>query len=282
LQPISSLSKIASGYDAIFCDVWGVVHNGVTPFQHSVEALIAARKSGLAVVLVTNAPRPNHSVIAQLDEIGVDAACYDAVVTSGDVTRALIAGAAPEILHIGSRREAVLFEGLTVKLVEEAAAATVVCTGLFNDDVETPEDYAPLLARLKARDIPLICANPDIMVERGDRMVWCAGALARDYAALGGTIRMAGKPHHLIYDAAHKTANAITAKALGKTAILAIGDGLFTDIKGAHDYGLDALFIAAGIHIGEYAENNVLDEAAMQAFVKGHGFAPLAFMARLG
>ena len=236
LQSISSLPEISTKYRAIFCDVWGVVHNGVVAFQHSVDALIKARHSGVKVVLVTNAPRPNHSVIAQLGDIGVDANCYDAIVTSGDVTRALISKAAPKILHIGSEREAVLYEGLNVELVDEASAQTVVCTGLYNDEFETPEDYAPLLARLHARGLPMICANPDIMVERGDRMIWCGGALARDYVALGGKASMAGKPHHLIYEAAHKIANDLTGKTLAKTNILAIGDGLFTDIKGATDY----------------------------------------------
>ena len=281
LQSISSLPEISTKYRAIFCDVWGVIHNGVVPFQHSVDALVKARKSGVKVVLVTNAPRPNHSVIAQLGDIGVDANCYDAIVTSGDVTRALISKAAPKILHIGSEREAVLYEGLNVELVDEASAQTVVCTGLYNDEFETPEHYAPLLARLYARGLPMICANPDIMVERGDRMIWCGGALARDYAAIGGTTQIAGKPHHLIYEAAHKIANDLTGKTLVKADILAIGDGLFTDIEGATDYQIDALYIAAGVHVHEYAKNQMIDETAMRAFVAKHGFAPVASMARL-
>jgi HAD superfamily hydrolase (TIGR01459 family) len=281
LQPIDSLSDISARYQAIFCDVWGVVHNGVTPFEDGVAALIKARKAGLKVVLVTNAPRPFQSVVDQLNEIGVDPLAYDGIVTSGDVTRALIEKANPKILHIGSEKEAVLFGGLKVQLVAEADAATVIVTGLNNDDVETPDDYAPLLARLKARNIPMICANPDITVHRGDRLTWCGGALAMEYAKLGGQTSIAGKPHHLIYDAAHKMANKLTGKALLKSDIVAIGDGLFTDIKGANDYGVDALYVAAGVHVHEYAANNVIDEGKMQAFVAGHGFSPIASVSRL-
>jgi HAD superfamily hydrolase (TIGR01459 family) len=281
LQPINSLVEISPSYQAIFCDVWGVVHNGVVPFQQSVDALIEARKSGLKVVLVTNAPRPFQSVVDQLGDIGVAFECYDAIVTSGDVTRGLIEKAAPKILHIGSTKEAILYDGLNVELVDEAEVETIVVTGLYNDDVETPADYVPLLARLKARNIPMICANPDIMVERGDRMIWCGGAIARDYAALGGVTSMAGKPHRHIYEAAHKMAEELSGQSLEKSQILAIGDGLFTDIKGAADFGIDALYIAAGIHAHEYAGNGNIDEVAMKAFIMQHGFAPVASMARL-
>jgi HAD superfamily hydrolase (TIGR01459 family) len=282
LQPINALLDITSRYHAIFCDVWGVVHNGVSPFQHSIDALIAARQTGLKVVLVTNAPRPFKSVVDQLVEIGVDLTCYDAIVTSGDVTRGLIEKAAPKILHIGSLKEAVLFDGLKVDLVDEADAQTIVVTGLNNDDIETPDDYADILERLKARNIPMICANPDIMVERGDRMIWCGGAIAQEYANIGGGVSMAGKPHRHIYEAAHKMGNALTGKTLQKSDVLAIGDGLFTDIKGATDYGVDALYIAAGVHVHEYSNHGEIDSAAMQAFVSRNGFAPVASMARLG
>ena len=281
MQPITSLFDISENYKAIFCDVWGVVHNGVTPFDDGVKALMAARAAGVKVVLVTNAPRPFQSVVDQLGEIGVDPACYDAIVTSGDVTRGLIEKAAPKILHIGSTKEAVLFDGLKVDLVGEADAKTVVVTGLNNDDVETPQDYAPQLARFKARNIPMICANPDITVHRGDRLAWCGGALAQEYAAIGGLTSIAGKPHHLIYEAAHKMANELTGKALLKSEILAIGDGLFTDIKGAHDYGIDALYVAAGVHVHEYATEGDIDENAMQTFVSGHGYFPVASVSRL-
>ena len=282
LHSITSLSDISRAYQAIFCDVWGVVHDGLAPFQTSIDALIKARESGLKVVLVTNAPRPFQSVVDQLGDIGVDLACYDAIVTSGDVTRGLIEKAAPKVLHIGSKKEAILYEGLNVVLVDEENAETAVVTGLYNDEVETPDDYAPLLARLKARHIPMICANPDIMVERGDRMIWCGGAIARDYAALGGATSMAGKPHRFIYEAAHKMANDLVGKVLAKKDILAIGDGMFTDIKGASDYGVDSLYVAAGVHVHEYAVLGEIDEAAMRAFVAKHGFAPVASMARLG
>jgi HAD superfamily hydrolase (TIGR01450 family) len=259
-----------------------VLHNGLVPFQHSVLALTEARASGLKIVLVTNSPRPNAGVRSQLAEIGVEDTCYDAIVTSGDVTRALIAAAAPRILHVGAERDLPLYDGLpNVELVGEADAETIVCTGLYDDETETPADYAPLLQRLQRRGVPLICANPDIVVERGDRLIWCAGALARDYEAMGGATSIAGKPHRLIYEAAHTRASALAGAALMKTDILAIGDGLFTDIKGASGFGVDALFIAAGVHMQEYAANGAIDEAAMSAFVERHGFAPVASMPRL-
>jgi HAD superfamily hydrolase (TIGR01459 family) len=282
LQPVTSLSEISSAYQAIFCDVWGVVHNGVAPFQQSIDALIKARNRGLKVVLVTNAPRPFQSVVDQLGDIGVDHACYDAIVTSGDVTRTLIAKAHPKVLHIGSTKEAILYDGLNVELVDEARAETIVCTGLYNDEVETPDDYADLLKRLHDRNLPMICANPDIMVERGDRMIWCGGALARDYTALGGVTSMAGKPHRHIYEAAHQMATNLAGSTLAKADILAIGDGMFTDIKGATDYGVDALYISAGVHVHEYAIDGEIEEAAMRAFVAKNGFVPVASMARLG
>lgn len=284
MQPIHSLLDITPNYKAIFCDVWGVVHNGVVPFEQSVEALWRARDSGVKIVLVTNSPRPNWSVIQQLGEIGVGSTCFDAIVTSGDVTRKLIQKAPPKLFHIGNERELSIYDGFedTHRLVEEAEAETAVCTGLFHDEQETLEDYAPLLGRLAARNIPMICANPDIMVERGTKIVPCAGALARDYAALGGQTSIAGKPHKQIYEAAHKTANELVGRELAKSEILAIGDGLFTDMKGATDFGLDALYIAAGVHVHEYSRNGQIDESAMKAFVSSHGYAPFASMARLG
>jgi HAD superfamily hydrolase (TIGR01450 family) len=283
MTPITSLDDISGRYRAIFCDVWGVLHDGVTPFEASAEALWRARDSGRIIILVTNSPRPNFGVIQQLGEIGVGSACFDAIVTSGDVTRKLIAAAQPKILHIGPERDLMIYDGFedTVQLVGEAEAETVVCTGLFADESETPADYAAMLARLKARDLPFICANPDVVVERGDRLIWCAGAIARDYAALGGRSFIAGKPHPAIYTAAHKTAEHILGSPLAKSEILAIGDGIATDIKGASDNGYASLFISGGIHAGHYTPGGVPDRDAMNAFVASHGFAPVAEMQRL-
>jgi HAD superfamily hydrolase (TIGR01459 family) len=275
------LDDIAAGYDAIFCDVWGVLHNGLTPFDDAAAALARARAAGVTVVLVTNSPRPHLGVITQLDEIGVNRQAWDGIVTSGDVTRTLIANGPKAVLHVGAARDLSLYDGLDVELVPEADAQAVVCTGLYDDEAETPDDYAPLLARLHQRGLPFICANPDIVVERGDRLIWCAGALAQDFAALGGRTHIAGKPHTPIYDAATRKAEQLSGKSFSKPRILAIGDGLFTDIQGARDFGIDALFISGGIHMHEYSDGGVLDRAKMQAFVTKHGMTPVADMPRL-
>jgi HAD superfamily hydrolase (TIGR01459 family) len=257
--------------------VWGVLHNGVAPFPSAVAALSRARADGVKVVLVTNSPRPRAGVIAQLADIGVDSAAWDAIVTSGDVTRKLIAEGPRALFHIGAERDLPLYDGLDVRLTGEDDAQGICCAGLFDDETETPEDYAPLLARFAKRGLPFICANPDIVVERGSRLIWCAGALARDYAALGGTVFIAGKPHAPIYGAAHALASELAGRPVAKSELLAIGDGMPTDIAGARGHGIDALYISGGIHAHEYGA----DRARLEAFVASHGMAPVADMERL-
>ncbi|WP_246232653.1 TIGR01459 family HAD-type hydrolase [Aurantimonas aggregata] len=243
---IDSLGDVTGGYDAIFCDVWGVVHDGLTKKRPAEAALAAARQAGLKVVLLTNAPRPAAAVAAQLDTLDFSRDAYDAIVTSGDATVALLDELGGPIFHVGPARDFDLFEGTGLEKVDEADAHAVVTTGLFDDDTETPADYADMLARLAARSLPMVCANPDIVVNRGDRLVFCAGALGRDYAALGGTVRLAGKPHQPIYDLAARVIGGID-----RSRILAIGDGLMTDIAGANRFGIDVLLITEGIHGAE-------------------------------
>lgn len=278
---IESLDELAGRHAAIFCDVWGVLHNGMSPFQPAVEALRRCRERGVAVVLITNAPRPRDGVIRQMAAIGVDDECRDAIVTSGDVTRDLIAQGPRRILHVGPERDRSLFDGLDVELVEEFEASGVVCTGLEDDDNERPEDYAGLLARLRARNLPMICANPDIVVERGDRLVWCAGALARDYAQLGGRTEIAGKPHRPIYEAALAAAGDVLGRPVQRGEVLAIGDGVLTDVKGAAAFGVDVLFVTAGIHAAEYGHPDRPDHDRVAGFLERHGYAPLAVIPRL-
>ncbi|EEY06221.1 HAD-superfamily hydrolase [Brucella pinnipedialis M163/99/10] len=202
--------------------------------------------------------------------------CLDRVVTSGDVTRDLIAEGPRRIFHIGCERELAIYDGLDVELVEEFEAAGVVCTGLYDDEVETPEDYRELLQRLRSRNLPFICANPDIMVERGPRLIWCAGALAREYGQLGGRTLIAGKPHRPIYEAALRAVESIRGGSVDKSRILGIGDGVLTDVKGAADFGLDVLYISGGVHAADYAVNGDLDMAKMEAFLEKHGHRPIA------
>ncbi|MFD1790656.1 TIGR01459 family HAD-type hydrolase [Ochrobactrum teleogrylli] len=276
MKQLESLDDLAGQYDVFFCDVWGVVHNGVAAHPAAVDALKRARARGVTVILVTNSPRPHPGVEAQLEMLGVPADTYDRVVTSGDVTRDLIAEGPRKVLHIGRENELSIYDGLDVELVEEFEADGVVCTGLADDDVETPADYADLLQRLRSRNLPFICANPDIMVERGPRLVWCAGALARDYGQLGGRTLIAGKPHRPIYEAALHAAEEIRGGAVDKSRILGIGDGVLTDVKGAAGFGLDVLYISGGVHAADYADNGAVDLEKMEAFLEKHGHRPVA------
>lgn len=281
LKMIDTLDSITGSYNVIFCDVWGVIHNGVRVFGHAVSALQRARAKGLVVVLITNSPRPRQGVIDQLDAMGVPRDCWDRIVTSGDVTRDLISEGPRRVYHLGPERDYAIYDGLDVELSEEFEAQAVVCTGLEDDENETPEDYADLLVRLRARNLPFICANPDIVVERGDRLIWCAGALARDYAQLGGTTRIAGKPHKPIYEAAVRAASEVLGRDVSIEEGLAIGDGMLTDVKGAANAGIDVLYVSGGIHAAEYGPSLSPDAERLYAFLEGHGYFPVAIIPRL-
>lgn len=281
LTPLNSLDDIAGRYPVIFSDIWGVLHDGVRPFLDSAAALRRARAAGRIVVLITNAPRRRAEIIAQMAAIGVPEDAWDRVVTSGDVTRELIEAGPRRVFHIGPERDLTLYEGLDVELVEEREADAVVCTGYFDDETETPADYADMLRRLRSRNLPFICANPDIVVERGHKLIWCAGALARDYGQLGGRTMIAGKPFRPIYDQAMNEA----AEALGREVtvgeVLAIGDGILTDVKGAADYGFDVLYVSGGIHAKEYGDAEGPDGAKLAAFLASHGREPVGILHRL-
>ncbi len=276
-----SLDEIAGGYSALLCDVWGVVHNGERAFAEASAALARARAKGLAVVLITNAPRPHPDVEAQLAALGVPRDAYDRVVTSGDVTRDLIAEGPRRIFHIGPDRDLSIYDGLDVELCEEPEASAAVCTGLFYDESETPEDYSDLLRRLRARNLPFICANPDIVVERGDRLIWCAGALARDFGQLGGRTLISGKPHRPIYEAALRAAGDVLGRDVSAAHVLAIGDGVLTDLKGASQNDIDALYVSGGIHARDYGETLKPDLPRLAAFLEKHGHEPVAVIPRL-
>lgn len=278
---IDALSEISGRYAAILCDIWGVVHNGVRPFARSVEALAEARRNGMAVVLITNAPRPHSAVEGQLAGLGVDPESWDRIVTSGDVTRELIRSGPRRIYHLGPERDLEIYDELDVELVEEFEASGVVCTGLFDDESETPEDYDDLLRRLRSRNLPFICANPDIVVERGHKLVWCAGALARDYGQLGGRTLIAGKPFRPIYDLAMRLVNEARGTETAIAETLAIGDGMLTDVKGAADYGLDFLYVSGGIHARDYGDTEAADRERLEQYLRDHGRQPVAVMHRL-
>ncbi|MBZ9675040.1 TIGR01459 family HAD-type hydrolase [Mesorhizobium sp. ES1-1] len=278
---IASLEELSKSYSAIVCDVWGVVHNGESPFPVAASALARAREAGIPVVLITNSPRRHSDVVAQMNTIGVSTSAYDRVVTSGDVTRDLIAAGPRKIFHIGADRDLNLYDDLDVELVEEFEASGVVCTGLFDDEVQTPDDYNELLQRLRTRDLPFICANPDIVVERGERIIWCAGALARDYTQFGGRTLIAGKPHAPIYKVAMTEVADILGRPVERREVLAIGDGMFTDVKGAADNGFDVLYVSGGIHARDYGDASRPDPARLSAFLEKHGYRPVAVIPKL-
>ncbi|MEC9343919.1 MAG: TIGR01459 family HAD-type hydrolase [Pseudomonadota bacterium] len=279
------LSELAGRYDGILCDVWGVLHNGVAAWPGAIDALESFRRQGGSVVMITNAPRPRQPVKEQLRRLGVPGAAFDEVVTSGDVTRMLIGEMSPAVFHLGPERDLSLYHGTHVELVGREQAQTVVCTGLVDDTTETPDDYRDLLRELRERDLPFICANPDIVVERGDALVWCAGALARDYGALGGRTYIVGKPHRPIYEHALAQLGASAGREMAHDRVLAIGDGMPTDVAGASAFGLDLLYISAGIHAGDYAgENGNADEpdpVRLAAFLEAHDAHPIGWMPRL-
>jgi HAD superfamily hydrolase (TIGR01459 family) len=242
------MQRFSEAYPVWFCDIWGVVHNGVQPFPVTVAALRRHRENGGTVILVTNSPRSRLGVDRQLVEIGVDPASHDTVVTSGDVTQELMRRhGGGRVFHLGAARDHSIYEGTGVTRVPLEDASAVLCTGLFDDLNDQLSDYDGLLGDMRARELTMICANPDKIVKKGDRILWCAGKLAEIYAGLGGKVLMAGKPFTPIYDLALAEASRIRGRDIGRHQVLAIGDGPETDIRGAADYGLDALLVAEGV-----------------------------------
>ena len=263
---INSIDDIADRYDAVFCDVWGVLHNGRTAYPAACAALQRLKALGTHVILITNVPKPRGPIPGQLDRAGVPRDAWDAIVTSGDAIRAELSARAPgPMFKIGpDDYDRTLWEGLGLAQAPLTEAAFFAISGLNRDD-ETPADYAETLGDARARGLDLICANPDIVVQYGDRMIWCAGAIARDYEAIGGKVIMAGKPYAPIYDLARKEMATLAGRDIEARRILCIGDGVVTDILGANAQGLDVLFIAAGIHGVALQTNGTLDPAKVDA-----------------
>jgi HAD superfamily hydrolase (TIGR01459 family) len=254
-QPLTGFASIADRFDLCLCDIWGVVHNGVAAHREAVEALVAMRAAGVSVVLVTNAPRPRAEIKRQLDGFGVPAAAYDAIVTSGDVCRGLIRARAGEPVYmLGPDRDLPLIAGLKAPRVGPDDAAYILCTGLFDDETETAQTYAGLLSDFAARGLTLICANPDLVVERGGRIVPCAGSLALAYEELGGQAIYAGKPHAPIYEAALALGEEARGSAIDRARICGVGDAIRTDIAGANAFGAESVMVLAGIHAQDLME----------------------------
>jgi HAD superfamily hydrolase (TIGR01459 family) len=275
-------SSLAAAYDVVLCDVWGVVHNSLVASTDACTALTRFRQQGGTVILITNAPRPAAVVMTTLDDLAVPRAAYDAIVSSGDVTRAVIAARAGErVFHVGPPRDVPMFEGLDAPLAPIESADYVVCSGLFDDTTETPQDYVALIAAMRERDLPMVCANPDIVVERGDELVYCAGAIADLYAAGGGSVLYAGKPYRPIYQQALAAARAARGCDTEPARLLAIGDSVRTDLKGAAAFGIDCLFVTDGIHAEELGGRDRPNAAALDDIFAAAGLYPKAVTQRL-
>ncbi|MCA3445619.1 MAG: TIGR01459 family HAD-type hydrolase [Rhodobacter sp.] len=278
---LAALAEVSDQYDALYCDLWGCLHDGRQPFPAAVAALRAFRAKGGTVLLLTNAPRPNTSVKQQLDRIGVPRDSYDAIVSSGDAAQyALITGAVGrKVHHIGPDKDRVFFTDLSEDLAPLAAAEPpvtlvplteaegIVCTGLVDDLTETPDDYRATLLYAKTQGLKLLCANPDIIVDFGDKRLFCAGAIAQEYDRMGGESLYFGKPHPPIYDLARRRLAALPG-AMDDPRLLAIGDGVTTDVQGALAEGIDVVFVTGGIaarNFGDDPENP--DPALLDAWL---------------
>src|SRR5689334_12227565 len=279
LRFVERLRDVIGGVEVVLSDIWGVVHNGLESFPEACAALHTYRQQGGVVILITNAPRPADSVQRQLRKLGVADETYDAIVSSGDLTRHFVADHPGKKLHwIGPERDSSIHRGLDPVMSELNGADYIICTGLFDDETETPEDYRPMLMKALARKVPLICANPDIVVERGDRLIYCAGAIAELYRELGGDVVFYGKPHRPIYQRAMALAGERQGHPIDREKVLAIGDSVLPDLTGAREFGIDCLFFTRGIHAEEWEGLDQLDPASV---LELFGHPPKALMREL-
>ena len=279
---VPHFSTLAPDYDVVLSDVWGVVHNGLASFLPACDALMRARARGAVVVFITNAPRQSEVVARQLDRLHVPREAYDAIVSSGDVTRnALQQHSGQSMFHIGPERDRSIYSGLNLRFAPLEEADFVICSGLDDDDVETPDDYRARLEIMIKRKLFMVCGNPDVVVERGDKLVYCAGSIADLYATMGGEVLYAGKPYRPIYDLALEKADAAAGRKVPRARVLAIGDSVRTDLKGARTAGIDFLFVTAGIHAEELGGRERPDAKALTATFAAAGDMPKAVMRNL-
>ncbi|KEJ88824.1 TIGR01459 family HAD-type hydrolase [Sulfitobacter donghicola] len=278
---INSLSVISANYDALFVDLWGCVHNGVEAIPSAVTALQEYRKSGGIVILVTNSPRPRAGVVKQLIHFKVPEDAYDAIATSGDSARsAMYRGVVGnKVWHYGPVTDSRFFDPLDIlenpqeiTRVPLEEATGIVCTGPFDAQAD-PETWRPELEQALSRGLKLLCANPDIVVDRGEVREWCAGAVAKMYTEMGGESLYFGKPHAPIYDLARRRLYKL-ASSIPDQNILAIGDGILTDVKGGIDEGIDSLFISGGLAAAETKTTTQPDEAALRDYLEKEKLNP--------
>jgi HAD superfamily hydrolase (TIGR01459 family) len=279
LRFVERLSDLVNGVEVILSDIWGVVHNGLESFPEACEALHTYRQRGGTVILITNAPRPADSVQRQLRKLGVADETYDAIVSSGDLTRSFVAAhPGKKIFWIGPERDSSIHRGLDAVMAPLEQADYIICTGLFDDETESAEDYRDMMLLAREHKLPLICANPDIVVERGDRLIYCAGAIAELYRELGGEAIFYGKPHRPIYERAMALAAERRGRPTSLDRVLAIGDSVRTDLTGALGFGIDCLFLTRGIHSEEFEGIDQLDPASVKELF---GHPPRALMREL-
>ena len=294
-QIITTFAEIASRYRAVYCDLWGCVHDGVKPFPGAVAALQAFRANGGTVILVSNAPRPKPSVLTQLDRIGVPRDAYDEVITSGDATQYafLSAAAGHKVHHIGPMpKDQPFFDEFADPILADMAAANpidlvplaeaegIICTGPNSEFDDTPDDYRAAFLLAKTKGLKMLCANPDIVVDYGDKRIYCAGALAALYEEMGGEVLYFGKPHPPIYDLARRRLTALKGH-MADEDILCIGDGINTDILGAMQENLDSLFLTEGLNAGQFGTADALDKTALTAWLLAEQRNPTYVMGML-
>jgi HAD superfamily hydrolase (TIGR01459 family) len=279
---VTGLADLASAYRALLCDIWGVVHNGVQAYPAATDALARYRAEGGLVLLITNAPRGKGGILEMFDRMGVSPEAYDDILSSGDVARDVLAERiGKRIYHLGPERDLSIYDGLPHVFGDVHDCEIVSCTGFFDDETETPDDYQEQLVEWRARDVPMVCANPDIVIERGGRMVFCAGAIAERYRALGGETIMVGKPHALVYEAALKRIADLSGEIVLPQSVLAIGDAVETDVRGAVGQGIDVLFVTGGIHAADFGDRDAPDLARVHANLAAAGLGARAVVPRL-
>ncbi len=288
---IPSLSDISSQYDTLLCDLWGCLHNGSAPYPAAVAALQAFRAGGGTVALLTNAPRPNRFVIDQLDRMGVPRDAWDIVVSSGDAAQiAMLRGAVGQkVYHIGPAKDDGFFTALPEDMSDAPAisrvpleeAEGIVCTGPFDEVTETPEDYRPTFLYAKAKGLTLLCANPDLVVDMGETRIYCAGALARQYETMGGRALYFGKPYAPIYDLTRQRLAGLGRETDAST-MLAVGDGIFTDVEGGLGEGIDTLFVTGGLEAARFGDDpENPDPAMLDGWLADHQLQPTHAIGRL-
>src|SRR5438094_8588005 len=276
LRFVERLRDLVGGVEVVLCDIWGVVHNGLESFPEACEALHTFRRQGGTVILITNAPRPADSVQRQLRKLGVADETYDAIVSSGDLTRNFVADhPGKKIYWVGPDRDSSIHRGLDAVMTPLEGADYIICTGLFDDETESAEDYRDMLLQALDRKLPLIRAHPDLLVERGDRLIYCAGAVAELYRELGGEVVFYGKPHRPIYERAMQLAAARNGHTAKLSKVLAIGDSVPTDLAGTQGFGIDYLILTSRIPAEEFAGIDQLDPASVKELF---GHPPKALM----